>query len=559
MRRSGAVAALLGAGLALGALVPTAATAAVPPPVALDLFIHPGHGGGWSSHVLDGVVAGEATPSIAADGPRIVLSDEAIGGDVVVATGTLFGAFTTVDLSATDGVPQAQGAPVVHLGPGAATSIWYVAATGDLEVLTAPTPEGPYSATDVTEATGSPQPVGSPFVQGEGAAAVGYAVVDGGGLREFVPPQGTAGWSAIDPTDGLVYPALAGSVAVFAAPSDPGATVVLAPAATGDVLELTDEAATPEAPVEPWRVIDLSVRGAPDASGPIAAQSGGAPLAAYSSYDGTEAISLSSGLPGGASFDALSSTDDLWPSSPYAPTVVGMPGGTAAVAAPSSTGDLLLVQASSSPELSDVSFEPSTAEYVSSSVNGTYVGGAVALVASDGGPIAPTPLTKRIALLATSFDQEHAGYVTDPSGSDCNRFTFAFGRGSTAGCPAGTAAEAWCSDFADWVWTHAGVDTVGITGWSATFVQWGAAHHRVQWGTHFRAVVGDAIVWGQRSPLYGQHVGIVVAVQGSQLTVVSGNSGGDFPGYDVGVWRYGPFDGPTSTVEGYGVLGVVTP
>jgi hypothetical protein len=103
------------------------------------------------------------------------------------------------------------------------------------------------------------------------------------------------------------------------------------------------------------------------------------------------------------------------------------------------------------------------------------------------------------------------------------------------------------------------VGTGGITGWAATFATWGAAHHRAQFGRHFHAEVGDAIVWGTRSPLYGTHVGIIVSVVGDQIDVVSGNAGGDLPGYGEGVWRSGLFVGGSSTVNGYPVLAVVRP
>ena len=71
--------------------------------------------------------------------------------------------------------------------------------------------------------------------------------------------------------------------------------------------------------------------------------------------------------------------------------------------------------------------------------------------------------------------------------------------------------------------------------------------------------MGDAIVWGTGNPLYGTHVAIIVSVLGPYIDVVSGNSGGDFPNYGVGVWRWGPFLGASSTVNGYHVLGVVRP
>src|ERR1019366_10328734 len=157
-----------------------------------------------------------------------------------------------------------------------------------------------------------------------------------------------------------------------------------------------------------------------------------------------------------------------------------------------------------------VSYQPATAQLVGSDIGSTNVAGNVALVAASAGPIAPTPLLRRIVLKAASYDQQHRFFETDPHGSYCNPFTAAYGRGSTSGCRAGYSAEEWCSDFAQYVWQTSGIQTNGITAWAATFVEWGAAHHHVQFGTHFTARPGDAIVWGTRSPLYGTHVAIIV-------------------------------------------------
>jgi hypothetical protein len=550
---------LLGAAIAASALSAVGSAGATAEPSGLVLFVHPGSGGGWSSHVLDGVAAGASTPSIASIGGEVVLAERADNGDVSVAEGTLLGPFTTVDLSATLLAPQAAGAPVVTTDAGS-VSVWYRTTLGDLEVATRATSTAQWTLVDVTTLTGGPTLLGDPYVdESSSAGPMAFAVVTGGIVEQFVPPLGALGsWQQSDPTSGLIYPALTGDVSVFDAPGAPGATVVLGTSTAGDVVELSDEQEQPHGAVGPWRFTDLTVDGAPSASGGLSAFGGSTRFATYDSWGNVEVLSLTSGLPNGFSVQNLSQVDQLWPSSDVAPTLVAMPNGVS-VAAPSSTGDLLLVSISTKPRLVDTSFEPATGEYVASAVASTHVGGAVALVADDGGPIAPSSLRMRIAVLATSFDQEHGGYQTAPKWSDCNRFTASFGRGSSQGCPRGTASEAWCSDFAQYVWTHAGVPTGGISGWAASFITWGQQHHLVQMGTHFTPGVGDAIVWGQRSPLYGTHVAIIVAVDGQNLTIVSGNSPGGFPGDGIGVWRWGPFDGPSSTVNGYHVLGVVTP
>lgn len=555
MTRIRAIAALLCTSLVVGATVATGSAEATSSPGGLVMYVHPGSGGAWSSHVLDGIVAGASPPSIASFGGDVVLAERAESGDLVVAEGTLLGSFTSTDLSTSLSAPPAAGTPVVTVSRGAVT-VWYRTTNDDLEVATQTTGE-PWSLVDVSMLTGGPTLLGDPFVVRTAQAATAYAVVTGGLVDEFVPPVGPAGsWDQSDPTSGLVYPSLSGDLAVFEAPGAPAATVILGVASDDDVVELSDEAA-PHG-VGTWSFTDLTEHGAPSASGPISAIGGTSRFATYVSWGSDEVLSLTSGLPSGFKVENLSVVDQLWPQSNYAPSLVTMPHGTS-VAAPASGGDLLLLSISSQPQLLDTSFEHATGEYVASSVASTRVGGAVAMVALDGGPIASSPLQTRIVDLATSFDQEHAAYQTAPKWSDCNRFTAWFGRGSSQGCPRGTASEAWCSDFAQYVWAHAGVPTGGISGWAATFITWGQANHLVQMGTRFTAGVGDAIVWGQRSPLYGAHVAIIVAVQGSEITVVSGNSPGGFPGDGIGVWRLGPFDGATSTVDGYHVLGVVTP
>ena len=160
-------------------------------------------------------------------------------------------------------------------------------------------------------------------------------------------------------------------------------------------------------------------------------------------------------------------------------------------------------------------------------------------------------------LTAESQDQLHAKVEDTPPGSDCNPFTASFGRGTTVGCAKGTASEEWCSDFSEWVWQSAGIDTTGITGASKTFVTWGRERHQFLPGIKATPAVGDAVVWGVLNPLWGAHVGIVVGVKGKEIDVVSGNSGP----YAVAsaVWDSGFFLPSSQTAQGDPIIGYVSP
>ncbi len=537
------------------------AVAAGAPAPLLELFVHPAHGGGWSARPIDVRLAGTAAPSVAAGRGLLALGGVGPTGDVSVSVGTLSGTFTTADLGAVAGAPPAAGRPAVWVSAQGLVEVWYRTATGDLEVATR-TIGGAWSALDVTAVVHAPSLAGDPAVIASGpTTATAYAVASAGEVVSFADPAGTpTGWSATTQTSGSAAPALSGTVDVLAAPGAPGATVLLGTTATGDVVEESDEVAGPPAGVGKWRAIDLTATGhVPAAAGGLAPTTPSQPEVAYRTWSGdVVALTLSTGLPGGTVATDLASTWATYPAQGAVPTLAVGPLGPL-VAIRSITGDLVLMSVGAAPAVVDASFQPHTGVLVGSDVAATVDGGADVLVAASAGPIAPTALTRRIVLLATSFDQDHAGFQTTPAGSDCNPFTATFGRGSSAGCPPGDAAEAWCSDFAEWVWQTSGVPTRTMDGWSASFITWGRLHHRVQLGTSFTPEVGDAIVWGTRTPLYGTHVALIVSVQGGDVSIVSGNSGGDEPGYGVGVWRSGPFDAATSTVNGYPVVGVVRP
>ena len=528
-------------------------------PVPLELFVHPTHRGAWSAHAAVGVTAqqGSAAPTIAASGGELVIAQRAADGDVLVAEGSLFGHFVSVDLASL-GAPAGVDRPAVWTGSAGRVAVWYRTSSGHLVVATQLVRGGAWTAEDVTASTGG-KPIGGDVtvLAGGRFPGVGFAVTVDDGVASFDMTSG--GWVQSDPTSGLSFAGLVGPVSVFRAPGMPQATVILGASPYGDVIELSDELAGPLNAVGPWRESDLTLLGAPGVAVSLGFAGGSVPDATYRSWGGDVIVlHLTSGLDGGFTTSDLTVRTELEVDPTAVPTVIAGPGGPS-VAARTQTGDLTVTPVVGGPVASDVSFQPRTAQLVGSDVGATAIAGADVLAAAGAGPIAPTPLLRRIVLRVTSYDQQHRFFETTPNGSYCNPFTAAYGRGSTWGCPRGYSAEEWCSDFAQWVWQTSGIQTNGITGWSATFVLWGAAHHRVQFGTHFKAQPGDAIVWGTRSPLYGTHVAIIVGVKGPYIDVVGGDSWGNLPGYGIGVWRSGSFRGAPSSVSGYPVLGVVTP
>jgi hypothetical protein len=186
-------------------------------------------------------------------------------------------------------------------------------------------------------------------------------------------------------------------------------------------------------------------------------------------------------------------------------------------------------------------------------------GGAVAVFAA--GP-PPPAVVGAIVSAAGSQDQNNLAVVENPPGSNCNIYTAFWGRGTTAGCAPGTSAEEWCSDFAQWAWAAAGINTAGINGWAFTFVDWGETHVGA-WkpGAANDPEPGDAVVWGDVGSGYASHVGIVVGVSQGMIDVVSGNAGPviDSAGDVDAVWDSGFFDPTTSTVAGYPIIGYVSP
>ena len=120
--------------------------------------------------------------------------------------------------------------------------------------------------------------------------------------------------------------------------------------------------------------------------------------------------------------------------------------------------------------------------------------------------------------------------VTSFAGVDCDPYSALVGalspnadgcgvnQGANPGSGLADENEAWCSDFAKWVWQQAGV-TAGVStlnAGSGSFYDWGLAAGETMPADGGQAAAGDAVVFfppGRiASPAYGDHVGIVTAV-----------------------------------------------
>jgi len=162
-----------------------------------------------------------------------------------------------------------------------------------------------------------------------------------------------------------------------------------------------------------------------------------------------------------------------------------------------------------------------------------------------------TDVAAQVVALATS----KIGYKTNPSNTDCNYFTWTFpGRGNPAGCGYQTRAEAWCSDFANWVWANAGAGINGLTAYSYSFVTWGQQHGTFKAGPTNNPQPGDAVVWAT-SPTNSAHIGTVMAVRNDGwIKVISGNDGNGQVGGQNN-W----FNPATSSIDGDPIIGYTSP
>jgi hypothetical protein len=176
-------------------------------------------------------------------------------------------------------------------------------------------------------------------------------------------------------------------------------------------------------------------------------------------------------------------------------------------------------------------------------------------------------LGQRIAAIALSqVGVSDTPAVTSFSGVDCDPYSTMVagfsansdGCGYDQGFRVENENEAWCSDFAKWVWQRAGVtaDTNTLNAGSVSFYDWGLDQGETMPVDGGTPAVGDAIVFfppgAITSASYADHVGIVTTVNADgSIDMVNGDflgvanisaqydTGISLPSWSAGVWGAG--------------------
>ena len=176
-------------------------------------------------------------------------------------------------------------------------------------------------------------------------------------------------------------------------------------------------------------------------------------------------------------------------------------------------------------------------------------------------------LGQRIAAIALSqAGVSDTPAVTSFAGVDCDPYSTLVagfsansdGCGYDQGFRVENENEAWCSDFAKWVWQRAGVtaDMNTLNAGSVSFYDWGLDQGETMPVDGGTPAVGDAIVFfppGTITPAsYADHVGIVTAVNADgSIDMVNGDflgaanisaqydTGISLPSWSAGVWGAG--------------------
>ena len=506
-------------------------------------------------------IVGAVSVATAPQRALVVAARTASGHVLVLTSGANESSWAAVDVTTLGSAPVAVGTPAVVVDPSGVTRVFFRTASGDLDEVEndRPAPD-PWFASDLTNrtvSTGGPTIAGDPVaLSAPGFPTAVYARATSGDLVSFtLTSTPVHPWYFVDVSALAQGPAIVGDPAVTPAPDGFGLTAVYALASNGNLLEFTDD----DAGYHLWSVRNVSaslhlpaLSASPTALAGLPTEVADVTTTGHLLVASIPTVSLV-----GGSFQDVSALARQRVAPGHVASITAGAAGYAVAAVsvgehverfqvPSATATAATVD--------DLTMQPLTEQLAGADPTAVSVGGQVQLLVPSGGFVGLIP---RIVLTATSQDQGHARVIDTPPGSECNPFTAAFGRGSTSGCAKGTAAEQWCSDFSQWVWQTAGVDTSGITGASKTFVTWGRARSQFLQGMRSTPAVGDAVVWGVLNPLWGAHVGIVIGVRGREIDVVSGNSGP----YAVAsaVWESGYFLPKTQLAQGDPIIGFVSP
>ena len=471
------------------------------------------------------------------------------------------GQWTTTDLTDTAGVPTLHGAVSV-LVDRANRVVVLARSSSDHLIAVRSSPEASgWSVTDLADVADAPSIVSNPSatIGSRGGINVFYRTPSSHLVGVVQHRRLSSRWWVRDLTKATGGPDVRGTPSAVTTPVDGASVSVAVRSSSGSQLVLADD----NARLTVWTSYDLSAETGSGtvASSPTAVRAFGRLGIAAVRTDGSlllvSAPKASSHRFVAADLTSATST----PSVEADPPSVAAVDGSLKVAARTADRHLLVFSADPGS-----SFLGVTATDVSSVGTGIQITSAPVIANRAGTPAVyaarylppppppppPASLATQIVAIAKGQDQTAAAVAETPMGSNCNPYTAHFGRGQSGGCPSGTSAEAWCSDFANWVWQAAGAQIGGLSGWSYSFADYGRAHGTWKLGAANNPQPGDAIVFGDESQHYGSHVGIVVAVRGSMIKMTSGNWGNAVTTTDF-------FDPTGPTGAGYPIIGYSSP
>ncbi|MEU6864047.1 FG-GAP-like repeat-containing protein [Streptomyces sp. NPDC046876] len=145
----------------------------------------------------------------------------------------------------------------------------------------------------------------------------------------------------------------------------------------------------------------------------------------------------------------------------------------------------------------------------------TGLAALVAAAAISGGAVAP-------AQAASEFDQMASLARSQNGNGPCANGGYDDNLNQNNSCDGhGGQSHAWCADFVGWVWSHYNVQGMStLTDGAASFYEYGVKYGTKSGTPH----VGDAVVFGYSNG-YAQHVAMVTAVNGDEVTITGGNQG----------------------------------
>ena len=471
--------------------------------------------------------------------------------------------WTITDLTESAAVPTVKGSVAVVIDRANRIVLFARSTSDHLLRVRSGSGAGGWSTTDMTQDLGAPSITSSPSaaIGARGGISVFWRSSTGHLIGALQHRRLVNRWEVRDLTKATGSPTVAGTPSAVSTRVDGASVTVATKTFDGRLFVLADD----NAKLTVWTAYDLTgqTRTGTVSSSPTAAFTSGR-LAVTAVRDDGSLLVVSAPRAGSQRFVAAdltagAGTGTIKRDQPS----VALDAGRMLVAARNADKHLLVFSADPATSFLSVSATDVTANgggisITSAPVISTRAGGPAVFASRYLPPPPPPPppppssLATTIVSIAKGQDQTAAKVAEVPMGTNCNPYTGHFGRGDPSGCPAGSSAEAWCSDFANWVWQQAGAQIGGLTGWSYTFANYGRAHGTWKLGATNNPQPGDAIIFGDESQHYGSHVGIVVAVRDGQIKMTSGN-------WANAVITTGFFDPAGDTGAGYPIIGYSSP